>query len=337
MKAGLVDQIRLSWIVLSEAEDPATGALTTQPLTNIGDLKLLLGRDGAGVPCLLIPTEDSGPEEDIGVLTVRNRDLATPSGTRTFVAVTCGEPSLRDVFDHFLVGVVAALEAKPHGHPGATVIEVLAHWQSLFRGGSRALGPTDLAALLAELLVLEQVLKLDPTRSLAVWTGPAEARHDLRRGDHAIEVKSTLSHTLRQITVNGVDQLEPPAGGSLTLAWHRFEQVPDGQLSVFAVADRLIAAGVSAVDLYQRLEAAGSPPSTREIYDTMRFSLRESQFFSINEDFPRIVADTFTEGAPPVGVDELTYKVTLPDHSTALDDTEISTVLNRLAGTHGTT
>jgi hypothetical protein len=331
VKAGLVDQIRLGWIVLAEAEDPAAGALATQALTSVGPRRLLLGRDGAGVPCLLIPTEDSGPEEDIGVLTIRNRALATPTGTQTFVAVACRDPSLRDVFDHFLVGVVAALKAERAGHPGAIVIEVLAHWQSLFRGGSHALGPTDLAALLAELLVLEKVLDRDPTRSLAVWTGPAEARHDLRRGNHAIEVKSTLSHTLRQITVNGVDQLEAPVGGSLTLAWHRFEPVPDGQLSVFVMADRLIAAGVSAVDLYQRLEAAGSPPSTREIHDTVRFELRESQFFSVNGAFPRLVTDTFTDGVPP-GVDELTYKVMLPDDVTALDDAAISTVLNKLAG-----
>lgn len=331
MNAGLVDRIRLGWVVLAEAEDPSAGGITSRPLTEVGDRELLLGRDGAGVPCLLIPVEEAGPEESVGVVTVANRILATPQGENRFVVVACSDPSLRDVFDHFLVGVVSALGSAGPGHPGAAVIEVLAHWKSLFSGGSRTLGATDLAALIAELLVLEEVVGRDPERSLKVWTGPSEQRHDLRRGNHAIEVKSTLSHTLRRITVNGVDQLEAPSGGSLTLAWHRLEPVPDGRLSVFVVADRLIAAGASAVDLYLLLEAAGSPPSTREAHDAVRFELRERRLFGIEDGFPRIVADTFSEGVP-AGVDDVTYKATLPEDSEALGAAAASLVFDRLAG-----
>lgn len=331
MKTGLVDQIRLGWIVLAEAEDPSPGGITTQRLTDVGARELLLGRDGAGVPCLLVPVDDPGPEESVGVVTVANRDLETSTGNRTFVVVACGDASLRDVFDHFLVGVVSALEAREGVHPGGVVIEVLARWGSLFRGGSGSLGASALGALLAELLVLEEVVDRDPERSLEVWTGPSEARHDLRRGDHAIEVKSTLSHTMRRITVNGVDQLETPSGGSLTLAWHRFEPVPEGRLSVFVVADRMIAAGVSAVDLYTRLEEAGCPPSTREVHDAVRFELRERRLFAVDEGFPRIVAASFVGGIP-AGVDDLVYKVALPDDAASLDEGATSDVLDRLAG-----
>jgi hypothetical protein len=331
VNAGLVDRIRLGWIVLAEAEDPSAGGITSRPLTEAGDRELLLGRDGAGVPCLLIPIDEPGPQQRVGVVTVANRVLATPAGEGRFVVVACSDPSLRDVFDHFLVGVVSALGSVGSLHPSAAVIEVLAHWKSLFRGGSQSLGATDLAALIAELLVLEEVVGRDPERSLEVWRGPSEQRHDLRRGDHAIEVKSTLSHTLRRITVNGVDQLEAPSGGTLTLAWHRLEPVPDGGLSVFVVADRLIAAGASAVDLYLLLEAAGSPPSTREAHDAVRFELRERRLFGVDDGFPRIVADTFPDGVP-VGVDDLIYKAMLPDDSEALGDVAISLVFDRLAG-----
>lgn len=331
MNTGLVEQIRLGWIVLAEAVDPSPGALRTQPLTEVGGRRLMLGRDGAGVPCMLIPVDQPGPEEKVGVVTVRNRELATAVGTSTFVVVACSDPSLRDVFDHLLVGLVAALEANEGGNPGAVAVEVLAHWRLLFRGGSSALGPVHLAALLAELLAVEEVVERDPGRSLDVWIGPSETRHDLRRGSHAIEVKSTLSHTLRRITVNGIDQLEAPADGSLTLAWYRFEPVPAGSLSVFVVADRLIAAGVSAVELLQRLDIAGSPPSTREMHDAVRFELREKKFFAVDDAFPRLVPDTFTEGVP-VGVDDLTYKVALPDDVAALDESARASVLDRLAG-----
>jgi len=331
VSTGLVDRIRLGWIVLAEADDPSPGGLITHPLADAGPRELLLGRDVGGVPCLLVPADGPGPEEDVGVVTVRNRGLVAADRTRTFVVISCGDSSLRDVFDHLLVGVAAALEADSSQHPGVVAIRVLAHWKELLRGRAQLLGPTDLAALLAEMLVLEEVIKHDPMRSLAVWTGPSKARHDLRRGDHAIEVKSTLSHTGRQITVNGVDQLEMPPNGSLTLAWHRFEPVPDGPLSVFTVADRLIAAGVSAVDLYQRLEAAGSPPSARDVHDGVRFRLRERRFFTVDGDFPRITTATFPQGVPP-GVDDLSYKVTLPEDRAALDTDDVNAALARLGG-----
>lgn len=332
MSSALVDRIRLGWVVLAEAGDPSGDGLRTQPLERIGAHEVLLGRDGGGVPCLLIAVDRPGPEEDVGVVTVRNRELETSAGVGDFVVVACGDPSLRDVFDHFLVGLLAALEDNQALNPGAAAIEVLAHWQALFRSGSGQMSRSDLAALLAELLVLEEVVKHDPQCSLDVWVGPFQARHDLRRGDHAIEVKSTLSHTRRRIRVNGVDQLEAPPGGSLTLAWYRFESVPAGSLSVFAVVDRLIGTGVSAVDLFRLLEAAGCPPSKRDAYDPIRFELREHRFFAVDDTFPRIVAASFTGGAAPVGVDELTYEATLPDDVAGLDERAVAGVLRVLAG-----
>ncbi len=331
MSAELVDRIRLGWVVLAEAGEPAAGALRTHPVAEAGERSLLLGLDGAGVPCLLIPAGEDGPEEDVGVVAIRNRELDTSAGRRRFVVVSCTEPTLRDVFDHLLVGVIAAVEGGQDQHPGIVAGGVLARWKALLRSSGAALGRSDLAALLAELLVLEQVIDRDPDRSLAVWTGPDGARHDLRRGAAAVEVKSTLSHTARQITVHGVDQLEPPDGGALTLAWHRFDVVADGPLSVFTLADRLIAAGVSAVELYDRLDSAGSPLSLRGQHESVRFALREQRFFAVEEGFPRIVTASFPAGVPG-GVDEITYRATLPGNDDALDPAAVESTLERMAG-----
>lgn len=331
MSADLVERIRLGWVVLAEAEGPASGGLRTQPIAEADGGTLLLGLDGAGEPCLLIPAGGKGPEETVGVVRIRNRQLTTTGGTQDFVVVSCGEPALRDVFDHFLVGVVSAVEADGERDPGLTAGEVLARWRSLFTTGRAALGASDLAALVAELLVLEAVLARDPAHSLAVWTGPSESRHDLRRELTAIEVKATLSHTARQVTIHGIDQLEPPAGGRLTLAWHRLEVVPDGPLSVFVLADRLIAAGASAVELYELMERAGSPAALREQHDRVRFALREQRFFGVGAGFPRIVPTTFPAGVP-VGVDDLTYRVTLPVDDAALTPEETDRVLDEMAG-----
>ena len=331
MSGELIDQIRLGWVVLAAAGDPAAGGITTHELTRIGRGALQLGLDVAGVPCLLIPAPSPGPEEDGGIVSVRNRELVTSLGSRPFVVVACREPSLRDVFDHFLVGVVGALEEVGTPHPGAVAIRVLARWQSLFRTGGEAMGPGALAALLAELLVLERVVTREAIGSTTVWVGPDEARHDFRRGSHAVEVKSTLSHTGRTVTVHGVDQLEAPAGGTLHLAWMRLEVVPDGLLSVYTVCDRIIAAGVSAVEFHDRLDRAGSPPALREVHERVRFELREQSWFEVGPDFPRIVPASFAGGVP-VGVDDLVYRADLPPQGSALEPAATEVVLDQMAG-----
>lgn len=331
MSGELIDQIRLGWVVLAEAGDPAAGGVTTHELTRIKRGALQLGLDAAGVPCLLIPSPGPGPEEGGGSVSVRNRELVTSSGSRPFVVVACREPSLRDVFDHFLVGVVGALEEGGASHPGAVAIRVLARWQSLFRTGGEAMGPGALAALLAELLVLERVAGREAAGSTTAWVGPDEARHDFRRGSHAVEVKSTLSHTGRTVTVHGVDQLEAPAGGTLHLAWMRLEVVPDGPLTLYTVCDRIIAAGMSAVELHDRLERAGSPPALREVHERVRFELREESFFEVGPGFPRIVSASFADGVP-LGVDDLVYRADLPPRESALDPAATEVVLDRLAG-----
>lgn len=332
MNADLVERIRLGWIVLSEADAPLSGSIRTQPVVEVGGDQMLLGLDGAGVPCLLIPVVGTGPEENVGSVRIRNRALDADGGVRDYVVVSCAEPSLRDVFDHFLAGVVKAVEEEAgRRHPGATAADVLARWKSLFQTGAKALTRSDLAALLAELLVLEEIVGRDPSGSLAVWTGPGRGRHDMRRASTAIEVKATLSHTARQVTIHGLDQLEPPLGGELTLAWHRFEVVADGPLSVFTVADRLVAAGVSAADLYALMEVAGSPVSLRDEHDAVRFALRERHFFAVRDNFPRLVAGTFASRVPE-GVDDVSYKITLPADETALDPGAVERVLDRMAG-----
>lgn len=327
MSAELVDRIRLGWVVLAEAGAPSEGDVTTHPLEG----EWLLGLGAGDSPCLLVPSAEPGPEERKGVVTVSSRELDSDGGRRAFVLVSCGEPALRDVFDHFLAAVVEAQEKTPDRHPAATAIVVLTRWRALFRPSRDALGPAELAALLAELMVLAEIVERDPQRSPGVWVGPTGARHDLRRGTTAIEVKSTLSHTTREAGINGIDQLEPPAGGSLTLAWHRLERVEDGPLTVFGLVDRLIAAGVPAQQLYGLLEEAGSPPSLREAHDAVRFDLRDRAFFAVAGDFPRIVPATFSGGLPP-GVDDLRYRISLPPQDSALSAAEVEELLERMAG-----
>lgn len=327
MSTELVDQIRLGWVVLSEAGAPGAGDVRTHPLAGPWSLGLGAG----GTPCLVTATTERGPEEREGAITVTNRELDTGDGRGTFVVVECAEPSLRDVFDHFVAAVVEARKRDTDRHPAAIALAVLARWRALLRSSGRALGPGELAGLLAELLVLAEIVELDPRRSLEVWAGPGGARHDLRRGTTAIEVKATLSHTAREAGINGIDQLEPPAGGSLTIAWHRLERVEDGPLSVFGVAERIIAAGALPERLYSLLEQAGSPPSLREAHDAVRFDLRERAFFTVDDGFPRIVPGSFPAGTPS-GVDDLRYVVSLPAAGSGLSRAEIEQLLQRMAG-----
>jgi hypothetical protein len=94
-----------------------------------------------------------------------------------------------------------------------------------------------------------------------------------------------------------------------------------------------LAAGVSSEPLFSALTEEGIPPADLAHADTVRFSVRERLTVPIDSTSPRIVPETFTGGARPVGVIDITYRVDL-DHilERALDDSAMKALIAELGG-----
>jgi hypothetical protein len=134
------------------------------------------------------------------------------------------------------------------------------------------------------------------------------------------------------ITIHGEDQLLEPDDGQLFLHLVRLEEVPDGGRSVSTLVDELLAAGAPAQSLFEALTAAGIPPAELAAIDTVRFDVRERMTFPVDDQMPRIVPASFSDGARPVGVIDVTYRINL-DHvlDRALDDAGYNAMVQRLA------
>ena len=175
-------------------------------------------------------------------------------------------------------------------------------------------GREKLAAALGELLVLRDVVRADRSHRVDSWVGPFGGRHDFRRGAVALEVKITRSHTSRDVTIHGEDQLDPPPNGSLHLHFVRLEEVPSGGESVATLVDELLSGGVVADRLFEALAATGVPPAELSATGDVSFEVRERLTVPIDDQTPRIVPASFIGGAPPTGVLDLSYVISI-DHA----------------------
>ena len=162
-------------------------------------------------------------------------------------------------------------------------------------------GRARLAAVFAELLVLRDVVRVDPISRVDSWVGPHGARHDFRRGQVALEVKTTRAHTSRDVTIHGEDQLEPPDNGTLHLHFVRLEEVPGTGETVQSLVDDLLSAGAPSVRLFLALAASGIPVAELSASADVAFDIRERLTLPVDADMPRVVPSPSSEEPGPLG------------------------------------
>jgi hypothetical protein len=262
---------------------------------------LQLGDDGEQVPASL------------STLNVSVRPLVVDGESVRVLDLACLLEAVAEVFDHFVSAVLEHLDREPLAPRTKVVSDVLERWRLFLIPGDKPAGRDTLASLFGELLAVADVVAAAPAHGLDAWVGPAGARHDLRRGPVAMEVKSTRAHTSRQITIHGADQLDAPDEGLLYLHFVRLEEVPAGGESVATLVDRLLTAGVSAEGLYAGVSASGVSITDLPATASVCFEVRERFTIRVDDSTPRIIPASFVDRAVPTGVVDLNYAIDL-DH-----------------------
>ncbi|GID28930.1 PD-(D/E)XK motif protein [Paractinoplanes brasiliensis] len=235
-----------------------------------------------------------------------------------FLDLECRRDDLNGVYTGLVADVCVAV-AKDARISGLRLIEMLESWRELLGGSHRDWTVPRLAGLYGELAILELLLRLDPAATEA-WVGPTGAPQDFRRRAGALEVKSSTAAVGRLVRVHGVDQLETPVGGTLSLIWSRYAAVPHGEGdSIPSIVERCLAGANSALLLglldRMRLPSFNSP----ELRD-VGFTFVERSVYDVGPDFPRITPDRFIGGAVPAGVQAVEYMVDLDTVPSTEDD-----------------
>lgn len=307
----MIDTVRAAYTALRTRR-----LLPGQDLTVIavdGVTGAFVGMDEHGRPHLLLASStDVTPSTDIATLDVGHRALVIAGAEAGYIDVTCLFEALAEVFDHFVIAVLERLTISNEPSEDA-LAAVLEKWRQFLQAGSAPPGRDTIASVLAELLLVLDLVQAGGGREIEFWVGPFGARHDMRLGARAIEVKMTRSHTTRHVTIHGEDQLLAPDGGELWLHLVRLEEVPGGGRSVASVVDELLAEGAATEPLFEAISAAGVPIAELAATSAVTFDVRERLTVPVDEGTPRIVPASFVGGSRPQGVLDVSYRVDL-DH-----------------------
>ncbi|MFD8716855.1 PD-(D/E)XK motif protein [Streptomyces sp. NPDC059629] len=314
-----------------QASAETESAMTTAALeagTAHGALRL--GRDADGLRHLLVPI---GPRDRVdddlrsaGVhLTTRTLSSDDELPVR-YADIACRRHDLAGTFTGLVADLTGLIAVNPDRAP-SLIVRTLHAWRLLLGGASGRWTVPRLAGLFAELVVLEDLLSVD-TRSVRAWLGPLGCPQDFRGTHHAIEVKGTVAAEGRVVHIHGADQLEAPENGTLALAWLRItESAAPGARSI----PEILAACREKTDdlgsLETRLTALGLPEGDEGPIGRTRFLATEHRWYEVAGDFPRVVPQTFVDGAVPAGVHGLEYRIDLDAVSHL---TERKVVLERL-------
>ncbi|ATQ55024.1 PD-(D/E)XK motif protein [Paracoccus yeei] len=302
------------WNVLRSGRIDGDGlGIPSMPLaaaTQAGAVRLAVGSGGEAR--LLVPLTagekigalETGGSLQIGVTTLMHQQRAI-----RFLDVVCKSPDLESVFGEVVDDIVRRLADRNDG------VEAVAGAISDFRellvpSAEKDVDRSRVVGLVAELVVLNRVLDISPS-AWRSWRGPAGDRHDFRARDISLEVKASLGAGAREVTINGIEQLEPPAGGSLHLAHLVLEMVEGGLLTVAALGERALLRADDPAGLRALLASVGCTDVRDVTWNRFAFRAETERLYRVVHGFPRIAPSTFVGGRIPSGVVDATYSIDL--------------------------
>lgn len=270
------------------------------------------GIDSAGCRHLLVPIGSHQVVRkgiDGPVLQLRSRPLESENEYQNYADLACLQPAFDGVFTTLCIDVLEAISSST-SNPIKGLYAALDTWRALFRTAGSRLGPEQLAGLFGELLMLCRMLELNSS-SQSLWKGPTYFRHDFFSVTRALEVKSSTASEGRRIRVHGLDQLDPPVGGELSLVWVRLERNDIGGMTLQDLVDRALELADDTVGLLAQLHEAGYRAQDIAHYSEVGFVVAEERWYRVDSDFPRLTNSMLADVGVAVNVRDVEYSVEL--------------------------
>ena len=182
----------------------------------------------------------------------------------------------------------------------------LSKWQAFFaRYRPGGLSSSEQQGLFGELWFLREycISSLAPLDAVETWVGPYQDQQDFRFKGCKVEVK-TIEANQSIIRIAGERQLDNPDGESIMLFLLTVLLSKGGKESLPDLVGDIrqrIGADESATKLFHdRLLMSGFLDNEAILYETQTYEVRGQQFFSVSEDFPRIVTQDLRHGVTSV-------------------------------------
>lgn len=235
------------------------------------------------------------------------------------IHVRCHDDSLDEAFTMFCALVCTRATSGPISPALAASFE---EFRALI-GATRARTKPDAIGLVGELLWIDRLIAIDPSAALS-WMGPSGGRHDFRRGQVAVEVKTSLrsGSQSNKVHVSALDQLVPPEGGKLFLHTVRLDRADEGEISLRKLID----------DIHRRLSSEARRHFDSQLVELGdlgqnlddSFSVLSIETFEVRDDFPRLVPESLISGSLPPGVASVSYDLLLDFASEFQIDSDVA-------------
>lgn len=250
---------------------------------------------------------------------------------QAFLVLECKMSHLAELFTLIAGEFVDCMNGSARD-PGAEAHEVLERWRQLLAQPPReAPSESVLQGLWGELWHLAQLTAQDPG-AFDVWTGWDATAHDFRASGTDIEVKTIRKTSGWRVQINGVDQLDL-SGERLVLSVIEVERAGTGGVNVPDLIEEILGHGVNRARLAFAMEHAGFAWRHRKSEDVQgfRLELTEHRAWFVDEEFPRVVGESFIDLQVPVDVSNIKYTITLGGRaSSAIAQDEFKRVLEEM-------
>ena len=300
-------RLRNSGVAETSLEIPS---LSSGVETGYGSVRFALGPEGQ--PRLLVPC---GPGTTLtanhpnGKLSVTSSRLTHASRATMFIDIMCIDRGLDSVFAEIADEIIHRIGngASPIGAVEGTITD----FRELLREAEGQCVPdSKIYGLIGELVVLRVLAQITPM-AVEAWTGPYDQRHDFRRRENALEVKTSSRADATTVSISSSEQLSEPTGGSLTLVHVKVERTDKGDLFVAGLVSDILAYGVPKAALERGLAALGCINPGSPDWNRIRCGMEGLTAYRVGPGFPRITAAQFVKGLIPDGIDSIVYSVDL--------------------------
>ena len=140
------------------------------------------------------------------------------------------------------------------------------------------------------------------------WNGPNQSTYDIELDDFFVEVKSSINRTKKEITISSIYQLSN-LNKKLYLTFCTFELTAGQGESINSLVRDLRLLGYNVANINETLEKKGF--GVGKSVRNKTFILHSMYQYVVDENFPKVIEQSFVDGILPKGIIDISYTVDL--------------------------
>lgn len=214
----------------------------------------------------------------------------------------------KDIFITLVQDIVDYLAAVADGRAAILAfITRLKRWQTfLEKHNPEGLSEIAQQGLYGELWFLRQLVfpHLELLEGLRCWTGPKKTQQDFQLSGCAVEVKTTSAKQHQKLAIASERQLDDTGAGTIVLLHLSLDvrQEQGETLTTMVASVRSLVAGdeIARDELENLLFEIGYLDVHATRYENIGYTIREHNYFKVEEDFPKIIESDLRNGVGDV-------------------------------------